>query len=348
MNSSAGTVPAAPPAEPVAATTHHRLLTPPPTGGGSPIAIFHLESDSPADLDALLAGQSLAAPPGRPALRSLLGIDEGLVFRESPTAAQLMPHGGAAILSALSAALTRAGCPPAPVPAKSRLLYPEASDLIDACALDAIARAPSPLAIDVILRQRARWREPGAVRRAEEASAHTRPLHHLLTPPAVLLLGRPNIGKSALTNAMAGRAVSVVADEPGTTRDHVGVMINLAGLIVRWIDAPGLSDRPTSHLDRAAIQLARALIPTADLILLCHDCADSLALSIPATAARTLDVGLRADLAPNQATPTASLSTSARTGRGIAELAMSARRALLPDDLLACAEPWRFHPELPT
>ena len=72
----------------------------------------------------------------------------------------------------------------------------------------------------------------------------------LLVPPRVVVVGRPSVGKSTLTNHLAGRSVSLVAEEPGTTRDWVGQVVELtvsdtvlaAGVAVRWIDTPGLRD----------------------------------------------------------------------------------------------------------
>lgn len=333
------------------ASVRYSLVSPPPGPSGAAIAIIQLDADSAEDLDAALAALDIRpVPPGRAALRGLAGIDTGLVARITPGCAQLMPHGGAIIIDSL---LGRLGATPGFVlssdpglhdPAR---LYPEAGDLIEACALDAISRAASPLAVEVILRQRDLWRS--APQHSKMLSQDdSRAMNFLLTPPTVVLLGPPNIGKSTLTNTLARRNVSIVADQPGTTRDHVGIALELAGLVVRWIDAPGIDPHAHDAIERAAASLALSAARDADLILLCADRGSSLvdldALSVPRTIP-ALRIALRADLGGTDFRP--DLSTSALLGEGIPELARAVREALVPAGLLEARMRWRFHPALP-
>src|SRR6185295_9623266 len=117
-------------------------------------------------------------------------------------------------------------------------------------------------------------------------------------PPTVVAIGPPNIGKSTLLNALAGRSVAIVADEPGTTRDHVGVRLDLAGLVVNYIDTPGLDPRGAHEaIQREAQDLARDAARAADLVLLCSDPANAAPTGVPAR--DTLRLGLRADLGPS-------------------------------------------------
>jgi tRNA modification GTPase len=92
-------------------------------------------------------------------------------------------------------------------------------------------------------------------------------------PPTVALVGAANVGKSTLTNRVLGRSASITADLPGTTRDWVGGLAELATdighLAVRWIDTPGLRETGDA-IERRAIELARAVIAAADVVIAVH------------------------------------------------------------------------------
>ncbi len=59
----------------------------------------------------------------------------------------------------------------------------------------------------------------------------------------IALIGRPNVGKSSLLNALAGEALSIVDDVAGTTRDPVDSLIDFGGSIWRFVDTAGLKKR---------------------------------------------------------------------------------------------------------
>jgi hypothetical protein len=278
-----------------------------------------------------------------------------------------MPHGGVAIVRELIEALTRAGIAPGggddddPIAA-----YPEARSHVEARALHALAHAPSPLAIDLLLAQHELWK-----RDAPNDPARDTILGRLLRPPLVVAVGPPNIGKSTLLNALARREVAIVADEPGTTRDHVGATLNLAGLVVHYVDTPGLrsaasegsseptfEDSPEAEAIRASLDLAA----NADLVLLCRDGAsDARGAACPALPAGvasrpSLRVALRTDLAGSNS-PTgpwlahtadqsddqpSEVRVSAHTGEGLSDLVAIVRERLVPRALIAVPTPWKF------
>jgi tRNA modification GTPase len=58
----------------------------------------------------------------------------------------------------------------------------------------------------------------------------------------VVLIGRPNVGKSSLFNRMAGEEVAIVTDYPGTTRDAIRQVLQIRGVPMHLVDTAGLRD----------------------------------------------------------------------------------------------------------
>jgi tRNA modification GTPase len=311
-----------------------KLVSPPRPGA---VAIF----DCTGDLESAfhtLGFQSL--PVGNVAIRTIPNIDSTLVARFSSTFMQVMPHGGPAVVHALLSLLA------ANAAEASNPDYPEAASAIEEEMLRALARAASPAAIDLLLEQPARW-----ARAFPNLAPHQLPdgepeprdllLRHLISPPLVVAWGGANIGKSSLCNALAHREASIVADEPGTTRDHVGVLLELDGLTVRYVDTPGVRNTP-DPIEREAAAAAADLASAADLFLLCGD--PSTPPPSPPTSGRppapSLTVCLRRDLGPPTWHP--EISTAAKLGVGLDELARTIRERLVPHTLLNADRPWRF------
>src|SRR5688500_9184630 len=105
--------------------------------------------------------------------------------------------------------------------------------------------------------------------------------------PRVVLVGRPNAGKSTLLNALAGWDRAVVSPVAGTTRDVVSAEVSLARGMVLVLDAAGLEEEtlPPEDAraeDAAAAMIARAMhghalaaVESADLVLLVRDVTDT-------------------------------------------------------------------------
>ena len=203
------------------------------------------------------------------------GIDQGLAVLFRDDWAQLMPHGGPHVIRKLLDRLIELGASYEPDP-PARQLYPEADSECEAQMLALLARAASPAAIDLLLAQPRLWcswlEQPDED--AASIIARSDRLDRLVDPPSAVVLGRPNVGKSTLTNRMLGRAASIVADLPGTTRDWVAGLAELgspsAAVAVRWLDTPGLreSDDP---VEQSAIDLARIAIEQADVLIAMRD-----------------------------------------------------------------------------
>ena len=87
----------------------------------------------------------------------------------------------------------------------------------------------------------------------------------------VVIIGRPNVGKSTLFNRLVGQRVALVDDEPGVTRDRREGDANLFGLEFRVVDTAGLEERFDASLEgRMRAQTEKAL-EDADLALLVFD-----------------------------------------------------------------------------
>lgn len=208
-------------------------------------------------------------------------IDAGLAVVLRDDWAQLMPHGGPRVVQKMIAALVSLGCVYDAAP-PSRETYPEAANDLEADMLATLARAASPAAIDLLLNQPMNWRrwverltstgDRDDARTLQSAHLHrSRIFARLLTPPSIVVIGQPNVGKSTLTNRMLGRAASIVADLPGTTRDWVAGLAELPpGIAVRWMDTPGLRDSD-DVIEQRAIELANQIIREADVVIVMRD-----------------------------------------------------------------------------
>lgn len=82
----------------------------------------------------------------------------------------------------------------------------------------------------------------------------------------VVIVGPPNAGKSSLLNALAGRDVAIVTDEPGTTRDLVEVALDLGGLKVVLTDTAGLREG-AGQVEQIGIERALGRAENADLVI---------------------------------------------------------------------------------
>ena len=87
---------------------------------------------------------------------------------------------------------------------------------------------------------------------------------------AVVLLGKPNSGKSTLLNRMLGTERALVTNIPGTTRDLIEEMVSIRGIPIRLIDTAGIRDR-AGVVETLGIERAKEALGQADLILAVFD-----------------------------------------------------------------------------
>ncbi|MDQ3829412.1 MAG: GTPase Era [Candidatus Tectomicrobia bacterium] len=86
----------------------------------------------------------------------------------------------------------------------------------------------------------------------------------------IALVGRPNVGKSTLLNAIVGEKVAIVSTKPQTTRSRITGIKTTENAQLIFLDAPGMA-RPRSALNRHMAQIARETYQQVDLILLVTD-----------------------------------------------------------------------------
>ena len=150
----------------------------------------------------------------------------------------------------------------------------------------------------------------------------------------VVLIGRPNAGKSSLLNALAGAERAIVTQFAGTTRDVLEEAVSMDGIPVTLFDTAGIraADDP---VERIGVERARRAAERADLLLLCFDAAAPLSEEDEALLAETagrsrLAVCCKGDLPALWEAEALSpygieaLAVSAETGEGLAAL----RRAI--------------------
>jgi tRNA modification GTPase len=149
-------------------------------------------------------------------------------------------------------------------------------------------------------------------------SSQSRQLEKLAHEPTIVLAGRPNAGKSTLTNALAGKNRSIVSPHPGTTRDALSVEIALPRGIARLIDIAGL-DSPDGEIAQQMQNLAERAIEQADVLVLVRDSTDPRP-DVPLARTPDLRVFTKTDLLDAVSTAENSISISAKSGQGLEAL----------------------------
>lgn len=90
-------------------------------------------------------------------------------------------------------------------------------------------------------------------------------------PPIVVIVGRPNVGKSTLFNRIAGERIAITADEPGTTRDRLFASVNWDDRAFVLVDTGGLEANPAASIGRAIRAQVHAAIDEADAVIFLTD-----------------------------------------------------------------------------
>jgi GTP-binding protein len=90
---------------------------------------------------------------------------------------------------------------------------------------------------------------------------------------SVAIIGRPNVGKSTLLNALTGTSRAIVSPIAGTTRDAVDEVVEFEGKQLRFVDTAGIRRKGKTHLmaEKMSVVMARRHLEAADVALLVLD-----------------------------------------------------------------------------
>lgn len=175
----------------------------------------------------------------------------------------------------------------------------------------------------------------------------------------ITICGRPNVGKSTLTNAMVGEKVAIVTDKPQTTRNRISAIVNRGETQLVLMDTPGFH-KPRTRLGDYMVNIVRESITDVDCVLLMVEPVAAIGPQEQALIERIKQVGAPALLAINKIDTVdkqrllevmalysdahefeAILPISAKTGDGIEELFSELEKFaedgphLFPDDIIS-------------
>jgi len=328
------------------------------------IAVMRLSGPESGDILRALCGGRLPAPR-RLSLRRLLGAG-GVVLDQAMVAwlpgpgtytgedcAELMLHGGRAVIDGVAAALVTLGARPAePGEFTRRAFLNGRMDLTEAEGVHDLIAAETEAQRRQALRQLdgalgatyTGWTERLRVMLAQQEALIDFPDEDL--PPEVearmlddlvglctaigvhlddghrgeklreglffAITGAPNVGKSSLINALAGRDVAIVSAVPGTTRDALEARVVLGGVPVTLVDTAGLRDT-VDPIEAEGVRRARARAGEADLVIAVIEAGEAMPSPDPGlVVANKVDLG--------QAAAMGAVPVSARTGQGLDDL----------------------------
>ena len=148
----------------------------------------------------------------------------------------------------------------------------------------------------------------------------------------IVIVGKPNAGKSSLMNRLSGEDTAIVTELAGTTRDILREQINIDGLAVELVDTAGLRNDP-DRIEAEGIRRAREALQSADAVLWIQDASDDdsdtlneeLPDDVPVIVVRN-KVDLTNEPTGTDADDPQRVRVSAKSGAGLEELRTQIRR----------------------
>jgi tRNA modification GTPase len=206
----------------------------------------------------------------------------------------------------------------------ARRLRPVMDDVAQALALIEVGIDFSDEDVTFLSADQVRERCGSAMAALDALLADSARFERLSHEPRIVLVGRPNAGKSTLLNALAGAERAVVSEVAGTTRDALWADVRLARGVVRVVDVAGIEEgsgfrvQGSAEGDIARQMREQALreVATADLVVLIEYLS---APTEPPELPRTPDLTVRTklDLVPSFEVEQATCGVSAKTGAGM-------------------------------
>ena len=145
------------------------------------------------------------------------------------------------------------------------------------------------------------------------------------------IVGRPNVGKSSLLNALLGYDRAIVTDVAGTTRDTIEEKAVVGGVLLRLIDTAGIRETEDT-VERIGVERSRSALTSAQLVLAVVDSSSTITaedievLKAAAESEKWILVWSKSDLADGPTSlmlpeaPAAEVTVSSVTGAGLEEL----------------------------
>lgn len=160
---------------------------------------------------------------------------------------------------------------------------------------------------------------------------------HIREGFSIAIVGKPNVGKSSLLNALVSEDKAIVTQVAGTTRDVIEAQTEMHGLPVRLFDTAGLHDT-ADNVERIGIERAQAVIDAADMCYVVIDASreitreDEGVFALTSTKPRIIILN-KTDIAVGNYTPDGTyVRMSTVTGEGIEELKRVTADMICPDD----------------
>ena len=267
-------------------------------------------------------GKTLAEAPTHRVLYGSIQGEDGLAC-PTESGVEIHCHGSQAATARICRLLEEQGCRPGP-----QKLPPV--DPIRQRALELLPWAVTQKTARILLDQyHGAYPKDIACGKNPERWRHV--AEHLVEPWRIVLAGRPNVGKSALFNAILGFSRAIVYEQAGTTRDLLRERTTLEGWPIELIDTAGLHDSE-QPIEQEGIRRAMSEIQRADLILHLRtpdeekgpDVLDFHGIPV-------LEIWNKADLFQELAQEK-KIAISAQTGMGVEALLKKIIRQLIPEE----------------